>query len=256
MDAKKKPIGFFDSGMGGIGVLRESIQILPNENYIFFGDSKNAPYGSKSIEEIEKLSFDIIDFLLEKDVKAIVVACNTATSAAIDKIRERHPELPVLGIEPALKPAVNSKDTGSIVVMATERTLTEKKFAKLMDNVAKEREIIKLPCPGLVELIEAGKADSKETLDFLINRYKDIDLSKVSAIVLGCTHYTFITDTLKKIAPDISIFDGSPGISRHLKDVLSEKGLLNDSEETGSVEVYNSSHDEKLLQLSLYLLTK
>ena len=256
MENKAKPIGFFDSGVGGISVLNAAMKLLPHENYIYYGDSKNAPYGSKSIEEIEALSFDIIDFLLEQGVKAIVIACNTATSAAVDKIRERLPGIPVLGIEPALKPAVKAAPSGTIIVMATERTLTEKKFSHLMDAVARERQVVKLACPGLADLIEAGKADAPETLDYLKDKFKDLDLTAVSGIVLGCTHYPFIKGALAKIAPDIPIYDGADGISRHLKEVLADHDLLNDSTADGWVKVYNSSSDERPMELSLELLQR
>ena len=131
---KNNPIGFFDSGVGGLSVLREAISIMPNENYIFFGDSKNAPYGTKSVEEVKKLRFKTAEFMMEKKVKAIVVACNTATSAAIDDLREKYKDIPVIGIEPALKPAVKLNRKGNIIIMATPMTLREHKFVNLMDK--------------------------------------------------------------------------------------------------------------------------
>lgn len=155
MNDKYNPIGFFDSGLGGISVLKESIKLLPNENFIYFGDSINAPYGSKSIEEIRELTNKAIEFLISKNVKAIVIACNTATSASVNELRDKYSkDIPILGIEPALKPASLSNKKGSIVVMATERTLSEKKFFDLMDKVAKQRDVIKLPCPSLVKFVE------------------------------------------------------------------------------------------------------
>ena len=123
MDIKNNPIGFFDSGVGGLSVMREAISIMPNENYIYFGDSKNAPYGTKSLEEVRKLTFDAVEFLLMKNVKAIVIACNTATSAAIEELRNKYTYIPIIGIEPAIKPAVNLNKEGNIIVMATPMTL-------------------------------------------------------------------------------------------------------------------------------------
>ena len=134
MDNKRRPIGFFDSGVGGLSVMREALKIMPNEDYIYFGDSKNAPYGTRTVDEVRKLTFDAVDFLLSKGVKGIVIACNTATSAAVAALRMEYPELPIVGIEPALKPAVELNKEGSILIMATSMTLKEKKFNNLMEK--------------------------------------------------------------------------------------------------------------------------
>ena len=128
LNIKDKPVGFFDSGVGGISVLKEAIKLLPKENFVYFGDSKNAPYGTKKVEEVIELSFNAVDFLLNHEVKAIVVACNTATSAAIDPLRLRYMNVPIIGIEPALKPAVELNKQGKIIIMATPMTLSENKF--------------------------------------------------------------------------------------------------------------------------------
>lgn len=254
MNDKERPIGFFDSGLGGLSVLKESLKLLPNENYIYFGDSRNAPYGSRSVDEIERLSMDIVDFLIKRNVKAIVVACNTATSAAIVRIRKEHPEIPVIGIEPALKPALLSQKGGAVAVMATESTLREKKFADLLNKLKGEREVIKMPCPGLVELIEAGHSDDSETLEFLDKRFSEVDKNSISGIVLGCTHYPFIAHHLKKVVPGASVFNGAEGLSRHLKEVLKERDLLNSSDHKGTVEIFNSKDDPDMIRLSEKLL--
>jgi len=130
----KNPIGFIDSGVGGVSVLKEAVKLLPNENYIYFGDSKNAPYGIKSVKEVQKLTFDACEFLINHNAKALVIACNTATSAAINELRKKYKSIPVIGIEPALKPAVELNRKGKIIVMATPMTLAEKKFNELMLN--------------------------------------------------------------------------------------------------------------------------
>ena len=150
------PIGVFDSGVGGISVLRELVAQMPNENYIFFGDSKNAPYGTKTLEEVQKLTCADAEYLLSRGVKALVVACNTATSAAIRILREKYADMPVIGIEPALKPAVHAGGHPRVLVMATPMTLREEKFHALMQRFGSDAEILRLPCPGLVEYVEQG----------------------------------------------------------------------------------------------------
>lgn len=137
MNVKNMPIGFFDSGVGGLSVLREAIKLLPNEDFIYFGDSKNAPYGTKSVDEVRELSFKASELLLKYSVKAIVVACNTATSAAIENLRNTYKNMPIIGIEPALKPAVELKREGKIVIMATPMTLSEKSFIILWKDIKK-----------------------------------------------------------------------------------------------------------------------
>lgn len=255
MKDKNKPIGVFDSGVGGISVLKKVVQQLLHENFIYYGDSLNAPYGSKPLEEVRRLTMDGVEFLLEHNVKAIVVACNTATSAAINEIRTRYPEIPIIGTEPALKPAVLASEEGSIVVMATERTLSEEKFARLMDTVARERDVIKMPCPGLAELIEDGKAETEEARDYLREKFSAVDLDKVSSVVLGCTHYPFIRDALTEvIGEDKLILDGAEGISRHLHHVLMQRGLLTDRKRPGEVQIINSASGDEMLNLSVQLL--
>ena len=150
------PIGVFDSGVGGISVLRELVAQMPNENYIFFGDSKNAPYGTKTLEEVQQLTCADAEYLLSRGVKALVVACNTATSAAIRILREKYADMPVIGIEPALKPAVRAGGHPRVLVMATPMTLREEKFHALMQRFESDAEILRLPCPGLVEYVEQG----------------------------------------------------------------------------------------------------
>ena len=156
------PIGVFDSGVGGISVLRELVAQMPNENYIFFGDSKNAPYGTKTLEEVQKLTCADAEYLLSRGVKALVVACNTATSAAIRILREKYADMPVIGIEPALKPAVHAGGHPRVLVMATPMTLREEKFHALMQRFESDAEILRLPCSGLVEYVEQGVLEGAE----------------------------------------------------------------------------------------------
>lgn len=251
------PIGFFDSGVGGISVLREALEVMPNENYIYYGDSKNAPYGTKTVEEVRALSYDVVDFLLAKGVKGLVVACNTATSAVVAELRKKYPKFPIVGIEPALKPAVESNKEGKIIIMATPMTLAEGKFNRLLDRLAGERreDVVPLPCAGLVEFIEDGILEGAELEAFLKEKFSQFDDEKIATIVLGCTHYPFIKNTLAKIVgSDVDIIDGSIGTSKEMKRRLAEYNLLNNSDEKGTITVYNSADNQKLIDLSYKLI--
>lgn len=255
MDIKNNPVGFFDSGVGGLSVMREAISIMPNENFVYFGDSKNAPYGTKELEEVKKLTLNAVDFLLGKNVKAIVIACNTATSAAIKEIRGKYKHIPIIGIEPALKPAVKLKREGNIIIMATPMTLREKKFRALMNKYQNEANIEPLPCAGLVEFIEQGILDGKELEGYLKEKFNFYLQDKISSIVLGCTHYPFIKRTLSNIVGnEIPIIDGGIGTVKELKRKLSEKNLLNDSGENRKIVIYNSVNDNKIIDFCYNLI--
>lgn len=248
MSFKSDPIGIFDSGMGGITVLAEAMKLMPTENFIYFGDSLNAPYGTNSKEKVKELSLNVCNFLIEKKVKAIVVACNTATSAAIVDMRKLY-NVPVIGIEPALKPALNSSNKGAVAVLATEVTLREDKFNNLMNKVAHDREIIKVPCPALVEIVESGIMFGKEVEDEIIKCLKDVNLSELSAVVLGCTHFIFLKNVFRKLLGDnIGIYDGNFGTVNYLHKKLYELSLLNESNDSPLIEIYNSKSNEYLIQ--------
>lgn len=254
-DLSERPIGFFDSGIGGISVLKEAVKLLPHENYIYFGDSKNAPYGTKTVDEVKKLTFAAVDFLLSKGAKAVVIACNTATSAAIEDLRSFYKNIPVIGIEPALKPAVKLKRKGKIIIMATPMTLSEKKFKRLMEDYKNDTDIEPLPCAGLVELIEQGLLEGEKVNYYLNNKLMPFLDNEISSVVLGCTHYPFIKKELSKILPkDTEIIDGSLGTSKQLKRQLSSANLLNTQNSLGKVEILNSLEDDNIINLSYKLL--
>ncbi|KGN01751.1 glutamate racemase [Clostridium botulinum] len=255
MDITRMPIGFFDSGVGGLSVLKEAIKILPNEDFIYFGDSKNAPYGTKKVDEVKKLTFDAVKMLLDYNVKAIVVACNTATSAAIEDLRNTYKYIPIIGIEPALKPAVELSKDGKIVIMATNMTLAEKKFNKLMSKYKGEYDIVSLPCPGLVEYIEKGIVEGKKLNEFLIEKLSILDKDKIASIVLGCTHYPFIKKELSNILGDeVVIIDGSFGTASQLKRKLIKNNSINRDNKKGKITILNSSEDEEIIKVSKKLL--
>lgn len=250
-----RPIGFFDSGVGGLSVLKEAINVLPNEDFIYFGDSKNAPYGVKSVNEVKELSFQAADFLLEHKVKAIVVACNTATSAAIEDLRKKYKDIPIIGIEPALKPAVELRKPGKIVIMATPMTLAEKKFQCLMEKYKSKAQIFPLPCPGLVEFIEKGITEGEELNSFIRNRFSKLVHNEIASVVLGCTHYPFIKKELSKVlGENVDIIDGSMGTVNQLRRMIVANGCLNPKETNGKVEIFNSLEEEEIMETSRKLL--
>lgn len=252
--ANNQPIGFFDSGVGGISVLKKAMELLPHEDFIYFGDSANAPYGDKDLETIKDLSFKAVDFLLSFGCKSIVVACNTATSAAILDIREKYSHIPVIGIEPALKVAIDHTTDGKILVLATNRTLLEEKFKKLSDQFSQSRNIVSLPLPGLVEIIENGDDYQEKSYAYLEEAFKDVD-KDLSAVVLGCTHYPFIKPSLRKIfSEEMLIVDGSEGTARRLKEVITEEHLLHEENHKGTLQIYNSKNSKKLIDLTYRFL--
>lgn len=255
MDKKYEAIGVLDSGLGGLSVLREAIKIMPNENFIYYGDSKNAPYGVKSSEQVKKLTFDVVEYLLCRGVKGIMVACNTATSAAVAELRIKYTDIPIVGIEPALKPAANSSKEGKILVMATPMTLKEVKFHKLLYRYRDMREIEPVPCGGLMEYVEQGILEGEELDAYLREKLEPFMDTKISSIVLGCTHYPFVRSAIAKVVgQDIDIIDGSLGTSRELMRRLKEKDLLNDSMEKGTIEMINSSNKKELIDLCWKLI--
>lgn len=252
---KQRPIGVFDSGVGGISVLRELVALMPNENYIFYGDSGNAPYGTKTLSEVQRLTCADAEYLLGQGVKALVVACNTATSAAIRILRAQYPDIPVIGIEPALKPAVMAKENPRVLVMATPMTLREEKFRLLMERFEKRATILPLPCPGLVEFVERGELESPGLERFLTELFAQYREQPVDCVVLGCTHYPFVKPMVQKVLGEhVLVFDGGAGTARETKRQLQERGLLNPSAQKGTVVLQNSLASEEMIQLEQALL--
>jgi len=244
-------IGVFDSGVGGISVLRHLVRLLPEERFLYLGDSINAPYGTKSKAEVKALTFAAAEYFLDRGIKALVVACNTATSAAIADLRAAYPELIVIGIEPALKLAADTCPGGTLGVMATPMTLREEKFARLMERFHKTCDIYKLPAPGLVELIESGQADSPEAEALLRRLFAP--LPPLDALVLGCTHYPFAANAISRVLGSRTLLlDGGDGTARETKRRLAEAGLLRSGK--GEVIIENSKPDPRLMELSWELL--
>ena len=223
----KLPIGVFDSGIGGISVLAEIIKILPNEEFIYFADTLHAPYGNKPENVVQSLSIKTTEFLSSVGVKCLVVACNTATGAAINEIRKRC-AFPVVGMEPAVKPAVELGLSGKILVMATPLTLKSRKFNELIRHYKHRSKIVPLPCPGLVEIIEQGHIHGREIEDYLSRIFSSVNKEDISAIVLGCTHFVLIEEEIVKIGGrEINVIDGNYGTAIHLRRTLQNERLLN-----------------------------
>ena len=242
-------IAVFDSGVGGISVLRHLRRILPGERFLYFGDSANAPYGSRSTEEVRALTLAAAKKLTsEYPIKALVIACNTATAAAVKQVRASYPELIVIGIEPALKVAADHFPGGRIGVMATEVTLREEKFDLLLHRFDENCTITKIPAPGLVQLVEAGKVDCPET-DALLHTILDGYVGKLDAVVLGCTHYPFAARAISRVLGDgVKLLEGGDGTARETKRRLAQAGLL--EEGRGEVVITNSSPDPAMVRLS------
>ena len=238
-------IGILDSGVGGVSLLRHAVQVLPNENFICYGDNLNAPYGSRPFAEIRELAAAAVDELLRQDVKALVLACNTITAAYAETLRA-NVRIPVIGMEPALKPASQVRRGGTVLALATKATLSLERFARLMGLYGEG--VIPLEGKGLVELVESGKANSPEARDALGAIFAPYIDRQIDAIVLGCTHYPFLRRQIEVFFPDTPIFDGMEGTARQLKRRLADEGLLTTRTEPGRIE-FQSSGDERIIAL-------
>ena len=254
MNTKHDYIGLFDSGVGGISVLRHMLRLMPNERYLYIGDSANAPYGTKTKEQVRQLSFAVAEKLIARGIKALVVACNTATSAAINDLRSAYPDLIVVGIEPALKLAADRFPKGNLGVMATPMTLREEKFDLLLHRFDSQCRVSKIPAPGLVELIEQGRGNSAEAEILLRSLLKDY-IGNIDALVLGCTHYPFAAEAISRVLGEqVALLDGGDGTARETKRRLALEGLLNDG--CGEIVIENSSTDPKIIELAYRLLNE
>ena len=249
MQNQDRPIAFFDSGLGGISVLRETV--LPQENYLYYGDSLHAPYGVRPEAEIRALAGAAAEQLVQAGAKALVVACNTATSAAIVQLREAYPDIPVIGTEPALKPAVEKYPGGRILVMATPMTIRQEKFQALKRQFDDQAQIIGLPCEGLMEFVERGELRGSAVEAYLAEKLAPYLREPVDGIVLGCTHYPFLTGAIRRIVgPWPEIMDGSHGVAMQLARKLAENGMLRSSDAPGTAVFENSLDEPEILALS------
>ncbi len=221
------PVGVFDSGVGGLSVLREIRALLPSESLMYVADSGHIPYGEKSQEFIRERSLAITRFLLEQGAKALVLACNTATVAAVADLRERYPQLPIVGMEPAVKPAAAATRSGVVGVLATTGTLKSAKFAALLDRFANDVRVVTQPCPGLVERIEAGELDGEATRALLWSYVQPLLAEGCDTLILGCTHYPFLRPLLVGMVPEsVRLVDTGAAVARQLQRLLEARDLL------------------------------
>lgn len=251
VNQKSDYIAVFDSGVGGISVLRQLRKHMPNERYLYFGDSANAPYGTKSSQEVQRLAMAVAGRLVAQGVKALVVACNTATAVAIDILREAYPDLIVVGIEPALKVGADKYPGGHIGVMATPVTLEGEKFHRLLERFTGLCRVSLISAPGLADLVEMGEQNGPKgeaLLRTLLEPYR----GKLDALVLGCTHYPFAQEMIQKVlGSEMELLDGGEGTAAQTMHLLQQKGLLNEG--PGEMVFQNSLPDDHILELSRQL---
>ncbi|KTC39895.1 glutamate racemase [Pseudomonas putida] len=221
------PIGVFDSGVGGLSVLGEIERLLPDESLLYVADTGHMPYGEKSPEFIRERCVQVAQFFREQDAKALVLACNTATVAAVADLRQRYPDWPIVGMEPAVKPAAAATRSGIVGVLATTGTLRSAKFVALLDRFANEVQVITQPCPGLVELIETGDLHSPELRLLLQGYVQPLLAAGCDTLILGCTHYPFLKPLLATLAPaDVVLVDTGAAVARQLQRLLSSGAVL------------------------------
>lgn len=245
---RSAPVGVFDSGVGGLSVLHDIRALLPHEDLLYVADSGHAPYGDKKPEFIAARSVAITRFLIAQGAKAVVVACNTATSAAVATLRAEF-ELPIVAMEPAVKPAVATSRSGVIGVLATTRTLASENLAQLKERFGAGSDILLQACPGLVECVEARELSSDATRELLRGFVAPLLERGADTLVLGCTHYPFLIPLLQDIAgPAVTIIDPGPAVARELRRRLDAGGLLNASTQPGSTRYWTSSDPDHLRQ--------
>ena len=252
MNTKQDYIAVFDSGLGGLSVLRHLRRRMPGERFLYYGDSAHAPYGVRSRADVEALTLSAADRLMCRGLKALVVACNTATSAAIGALREKYPELIVVGIEPALKLAADRFPGGRIGVMATPVTLREEKFSLLLTRYAASCQVYKIPAPQLVPLIEEGRVDTpimEQTLHALLDPFA----SRMDALVLGCTHFPFASHAMERLlGPKVAVLDGGDGTARETLHRLEAADLLEHGD--GELILENSLGTQEIIRRSRRML--
>ncbi|MBR2474791.1 MAG: glutamate racemase [Clostridia bacterium] len=245
-----KPIGVFDSGLGGISVLRALRVLMPSENFVYFADRRNAPYGSRPDIEIIHLTRNGIEYLRRLGCKAAVIACNTATSVAAEILRKEYSSFAIIGLEPAIKPAINKYPDGNVLVLATPVTLNHKKFINLLSSLD-GHNVVALAAPKLVTYVEGDTANSSGCLKYLSSLFAEYNCVRFDACVLGCTHFPFAKHTIScALGYSPEFFDGAQGAAHHLRDVLASENMLNKDNKNGYIfwnELYSNGLNRKLL---------
>jgi len=248
-------IGVFDSGVGGLSILDEALRQLPEHDYIYLADSAHAPYGEKSSDWIAARSLTLCQHLVHQGCEALVIACNTATAQAIAQIRQALPAIPIVGVEPGIKPAAMQSQNSVVGVLATEATLKSDKFNALLETLSGNCTIIKQAGAGLVPLIEAGKANGAETLELLAQHLEPIQLAGADTLVLGCTHYPFLRKAIRSLLGEsITLIDTSEAVIRQLKRQLERQGMTSTPTHLGSILFFSSNDEHRLLAMAKDLM--
>lgn len=235
-------IGFFDSGIGGMTVLHQALRFLPNEDYIFYADTLHVPYGEKPKKEVREYIFNAVDFMANQEIKALVIACNTATSIAVDDLRKNY-DFPILGIEPAVKPAIQSwaGKQKKVLVFATNLTLREEKFHNLVKSIDLYDIVESVPLPGLVQFAESFEFREEKVIPYLKEELSSFDLKQYGTIVLGCTHFPYFEDSIRDIFPEeVDIISGSIGTAKNLKRILETRNQINEG--AGDISFFKSGY--------------
>ncbi|PWH20331.1 MAG: glutamate racemase [Anaerolineae bacterium] len=230
------PIGVFDSGVGGLSVLREIVTQLPYEDVLYIADQAHVPYGRRPLEEVRQFAFGITQYLLSKGVKIIVLACNTASAAALKSLRQTYPKIPFVGMEPAVKPAAESTQSGVVGVLATPATFQGELYASVIERFAQGVTVYQHTCPGLVQQIEQGDFDSPVSRKILEDALLPMLKSNIDTVVLGCTHYPFVIPLIQAIVGDqVRVIDPAPAVARQTHRLLAQRNLLRDSNLPGNL---------------------
>ena len=253
MTDKQGYIAVFDSGVGGISVLKRLMQRMPGERYLYYGDSANAPYGDRSEPEILALTQAAVKQILTRPVKALVIACNTATAVAVDTLRATYPELPIIGIEPAIKPAADSYPAGKVGVLGTTATLESRRFQALVARHLDRCDFVCIPVPKLAPMVEQGIGNSRKAYKMLNKILKPYE-NQLDALVLGCTHYPFASASIRACVGLLPLLDGSIGTAAQVQRILTRRGLLENG--LGELLWENSSPDPKHLEICKMLLSQ
>ncbi len=250
-------IGVFDSGVGGLWILKHLQAKLPDYNYIFFADQGHVPYGLRSMDEIQLFSKVITNFLINKNCKVIVIACNTASAASLLYLRQKFPEILFVGMEPAIKPAIEITHTGKIGVLATPATFQGELYSSVVERFAKDVEIFKDTCPGLVEQIENGNTDTTETKNILNKAILPMLEKNIDTIVLGCTHYPFVIPKIKEIVGEgVNVIDPTSAIVRRVTQILNENNLSGGESIESKIEIFTSGDADKMKPVLSKLFTE
>ena len=255
MTNNSRPIGIFDSGVGGISVLRAIREQMPEESVIYFGDQGHIPYGPRPMDQIRAFSETITKFLLSRGAKIIVVACNTASAAALKSLRQKFPATPFVGMEPAVKPAAEYTHTGKVGVLATPATFQGALYASVVERFANGVELFQNTCPGLVQQIEQGNLNGKETRQILEDALLPMLEKNIDTVVLGCTHYPFVIPLIQQVVGEnVRVIDPAPAVAKQIGRLLEAKGLRNNSGLPGEVKFFTSGEPEDLQSILPMLL--